>query len=221
MNVNSDLPLERAPLNAYAEVVDGLVLPASLAGHPALDYCNTRAGWGDPVPGEFLKTYDHLAVWAAAAGLLETDVAASVRRRAREHPAAARAALRSAVSYRDAIYATALDRGAGPDWDRVASEAEQAAAAAELELIGGRAAWRVPASVGLRAPLASVARAATDLLSTEPADAIHACPGEACGWLFLDRTGRRRWCTMSTCGNRAKARRFAERARASSRARRP
>ncbi|MEM9811927.1 MAG: CGNR zinc finger domain-containing protein [Pseudomonadota bacterium] len=33
------------------------------------------------------------------------------------------------------------------------------------------------------------------------------CPGEACGWLFIDETknSRRTWCSMESCGNRAKA----------------
>ena len=33
------------------------------------------------------------------------------------------------------------------------------------------------------------------------------CPGDNCGWLFLDETknARRRWCSMQSCGNRAKA----------------
>lgn len=36
---------------------------------------------------------------------------------------------------------------------------------------------------------------------------IKMCPGEACGWLFIDETrnSRRTWCCMETCGNRAKA----------------
>lgn len=36
---------------------------------------------------------------------------------------------------------------------------------------------------------------------------IKMCPGIECGWLFIDETrnGRRRWCLMETCGNRAKA----------------
>ena len=37
------------------------------------------------------------------------------------------------------------------------------------------------------------------------------CPGHACGWLFLDPLGRRRWCIMAICGNREKARRHAAR----------
>lgn len=36
---------------------------------------------------------------------------------------------------------------------------------------------------------------------------IKSCPGSDCGWLFLDETknSRRKWCSMETCGNRAKA----------------
>ncbi|MGE5829869.1 MAG: CGNR zinc finger domain-containing protein [Micromonosporaceae bacterium] len=40
---------------------------------------------------------------------------------------------------------------------------------------------------------------------------MSACPGEICGWLFADPRGRRRWCSMAWCGNRAKARRYARR----------
>jgi predicted RNA-binding Zn ribbon-like protein len=45
---------------------------------------------------------------------------------------------------------------------------------------------------------------------------IRICDNDRCRWVFYDtsRTGRRRWCDMSTCGNRAKAARHRERARA-------
>ncbi|WP_127070567.1 CGNR zinc finger domain-containing protein [Pelagibacterium lentulum] len=38
-----------------------------------------------------------------------------------------------------------------------------------------------------------------------PRQRLRACP--RCGWLFVDtsRGGRRRWCSMQTCGNREKA----------------
>jgi predicted RNA-binding Zn ribbon-like protein len=40
-------------------------------------------------------------------------------------------------------------------------------------------------------------------------DRIRICASDDCRWLFYDesRSGRRRWCDMATCGNRAKARR--------------
>ena len=41
-----------------------------------------------------------------------------------------------------------------------------------------------------------------------PLERVGECP--SCGWLFLDtsRNGRRRWCSMATCGSRDKARRY-------------
>jgi predicted RNA-binding Zn ribbon-like protein len=44
---------------------------------------------------------------------------------------------------------------------------------------------------------------------------LHRCPGRDCGWVFLDTSGRRRWCSMATCGSREKMRRMYERKRAS------
>jgi predicted RNA-binding Zn ribbon-like protein len=40
---------------------------------------------------------------------------------------------------------------------------------------------------------------------------VSSCPGRGCGWLFLDTSGRRRWCSMSTCGSRDKMRRLHQR----------
>lgn len=44
---------------------------------------------------------------------------------------------------------------------------------------------------------------------------LRVCADDACGWLFIDRSpaGRRRWCDMRTCGNRAKVARHRARAR--------
>jgi predicted RNA-binding Zn ribbon-like protein len=55
----------------------------------------------------------------------------------------------------------------------------------------------------------------TELTSGHP-ERIKVCGGEKCEWIFYDtsRTLRRRWCDMSTCGNRAKAARHRARGRA-------
>jgi predicted RNA-binding Zn ribbon-like protein len=60
-------------------------------------------------------------------------------------------------------------------------------------------------------PLHRFALSAHALLEQYPRSAIRACGDERCGWLFLDPPGRRRWCEMAVCGNRAKARRYAQR----------
>lgn len=84
----------------------------------------------------------------------------------------------------------------------------------ELTRHGERIArWRFPAALGVETPLLAVARAAAELLTSPDRSKVRACPGETCGWLFIDRRGRRRWCSMDSCGNRAKVRAYTERRR--------
>ncbi|MQA61123.1 MAG: hypothetical protein GEU86_06430 [Actinophytocola sp.] len=78
---------------------------------------------------------------------------------------------------------------------------------------GGPARWELASTAGLPAPVLAVARAAADLLTSPEVGTVSACPGHDCGWLFLDRSGRRRWCSMRTCGNRAKVAAHARRRR--------
>src|SRR4051812_4593706 len=61
----------------------------------------------------------------------------------------------------------------------------------------------------------AVAADAVELLA-DPARLarLHRCPGRDCGWVFLDMSGRRRWCSMATCGSREKMRRMYARKRA-------
>jgi predicted RNA-binding Zn ribbon-like protein len=206
--------VERRSLNAYSELVNGVVLPAPMAGHPALEFCNTLAGWAEPDPTDYLKTYDHLAVWSLASGQVEANVAEQLRRWASGHRIEAEGVLREARALRASVYSVALRPRPGREWDRVAAAAREAACLSKLEPGSDRARWRLPGRVGLRLPVLAVASPAAALLTSDDARHVRACPGRACGWLFLDRSGRRRWCTMATCGNRAKARRFTERHRA-------
>jgi predicted RNA-binding Zn ribbon-like protein len=62
----------------------------------------------------------------------------------------------------------------------------------------------------------SIARSAAELLTGPDLHRVKFCPGEGCGWLFLDKTrnGKRRWCEMEVCGSRAKMRRYHQRRRA-------
>jgi predicted RNA-binding Zn ribbon-like protein len=48
-----------------------------------------------------------------------------------------------------------------------------------------------------------------DLLTGPDRTHLRECANDRCLWLFLDdsKNGSRRWCSMQSCGNRAKARR--------------
>lgn len=56
--------------------------------------------------------------------------------------------------------------------------------------------------------LGPILLSASELLVKGLGSKVRECGDEFCGWIFLDRSqaGRRRWCSMADCGNRAKAR---------------
>jgi predicted RNA-binding Zn ribbon-like protein len=195
-----------------SHLVDGVAVPDRVAGHLGLELCNTRAGWESLTPREYLTDDHALAVWAIDAGLLTASVTDPS---ARAHD---RFAFR-ARAFREALYACALARGTTADWDVLGHAAAQARTRATLRpgVDGAGATWclagdlgRTPAQAA-EAALHAAALAAEDLLRSPLAATVAACPGQGCGWLFTDPRRRRRWCSMAVCGNRAKARRHAER----------
>jgi predicted RNA-binding Zn ribbon-like protein len=195
----------------HYEVVDGIPLPTRLSGHPALDFCNTWAGWDGQATFDYLQSYDHLAVWAGFVDLLPPGRIGGLRREGGHRIRAATAVLARAREFRASVYDVLLSRSAGPTWDLVADATHAAAATAVLRPVGGGFRWEVEVQAGLAAPLHAVAWSAAELLTSADLSLVRACPGNGCGWLFLDRRGRRRWCTMAICGNRNKVRRFAAR----------
>jgi predicted RNA-binding Zn ribbon-like protein len=66
--------------------------------------------------------------------------------------------------------------------------------------------------------IARIAERIAREVSGDEADRLRICADDGCRFVFFDasRTGRRRWCDMATCGNRAKAARHRARLRESS-----
>ena len=73
---------------------------------------------------------------------------------------------------------------------------------------------RVYGKETVEAFLAPVAEAVADLLANTDFELVRHCEGKACVLWFYDRTKghRRRWCTSTGCGNRAKVAAFRARA---------
>jgi len=63
--------------------------------------------------------------------------------------------------------------------------------------------------------LARAALPLVDAIAAGDTSRFRICDNDACRWVFEDasRAGRRRWCDMATCGNRAKVRRYRSRRR--------
>ena len=66
---------------------------------------------------------------------------------------------------------------------------------------------------GLEWLLAAVARSAAEMIAEGPQARLGLCANPRCGLFFYDtsRTRRRRWCSMTVCGNRSKVAAFARR----------
>ncbi|MFF8015799.1 BTAD domain-containing putative transcriptional regulator [Streptomyces sp. NPDC007929] len=201
--LSGDPRLDRPPGPVYAVRVDDQWLPWTTSGHPALEFCNTYAGWGgEPRPGsEWLPGYASLAVWAGHLDLIEERQTARLREQALHRPEEAAAALDEARRFRSDLYACLTDPQDGRAFKAVARVVEEAARGSVLTRgVDGLARWRPSPSAGLRLPLHAVARPVGELLTDPRRFTVRTCPGPDCGWLFLDESGRRRWCSLKTCG---------------------
>ena len=189
-------------------------------GDLAVDFVNTVSGVGANRTRERLVRYADLVGWAAAAGILETDLAQEVSERAAQDAAAAASALDRALTFREALFAAldAIRTGEGVPAGVLPSINSILAGASAHRMLndrGGRLVWHWSSEPSLDRPLWPVAQAAAALLTEGPMDRLRLCEATDCGWLFLDmsKNRSRRWCDMAVCGNRAKAARHYRRSR--------
>ena len=196
-----------------SRVVEGVRLPHAVAGHPALELCNTRAIWWTAAPIEYLLDYATLVVLARELGVLTADEAVALRVADRADPGKGVDVLRRVLRLRADVYAAVAeepDAGAQESVRHHVLDAMRPSTYRPLE--DGRLA--LDGGSGLDVPLHRFALAAHDLLTQHGPAEVGRCMGDACGWVFLDPSHRRHWCVMAVCGNRAKVKRYAERRRA-------
>ncbi len=188
-------------------VVDGHVeseelAPHFLAGRPCLDLVATVGErWRRAI--ERLRTPADLARWAVGAGLVDTAP------RVTQHDLDAARRLRGAI----ARVAMAWGCGEPLDADDVAT-INAAAAVPDLAPAMTATGQRADTTTGtIRAVLSVVARDAIELVTTGDPGRLRECAADDCSLLFHDasRPGRRRWCSMASCGNRHKTSQYRRR----------
>lgn len=170
-------------------------------GNAALEFVATLAGRFDQ-PVERLRTPRDLERWLDRAGI-------AARARCDE------SLLDEARALREAIYRV-LDatRGGGrPRPDDVALVNAWARRPRPAPQIGRGLALAGAGPDPARAALAQVACAAVELVTGPDLPRVRNCASPGCSLLFIDhsRPGRRRWCSMERCGNRAKTARYRRR----------
>src|SRR3954470_5729535 len=124
-------------------------------------------------------------------------------------------AVRAAL--RDVVDSIVIEQSPSPDSVRLLNQVLHQGPRPQLELDGGevRIGHRHVASPASEA-LVPIAEAIVDEIATGRPDRFRICANDRCQWTFFDAspTGRRRWCDMRTCGNRAKAARHRARVKA-------
>jgi predicted RNA-binding Zn ribbon-like protein len=188
-----------------------------LAGNPALDLANT-VHWRDGALLDFVATYRSLVEWAVVAELLTEAEKVALLAKADKHRDEAnavhrqwqnlRAALREWLPTVDGKDQTLWARQAGtPAARSLRDEINAIASHASLATFLATAASKGP-SIDL--PLLRSAAAIWTLMTFPPTGFVRECEADKCGGFFVDqsRAKPRRWCSMDSCGNRAKAQRF-------------
>jgi predicted RNA-binding Zn ribbon-like protein len=190
-----------------------------LGGAPCLDFVNTRT-WNDrEPPHDFFAEYENLLQWGLQQELVTARQAEQLADTAERKSSESLAILEQARTTRAAIYriffAIAESREIPPaDLDFFNRSWKKALGGLQVQKDRKSFQWNWVNMEGeLGSILWPVLHSVAELLVSEKLDRIKDCQG--CGWLFLDttRSGRRRWCDMSVCGNREKARRHYARAR--------
>ncbi|HET9521151.1 MAG TPA: CGNR zinc finger domain-containing protein [Candidatus Limnocylindrales bacterium] len=167
---------------------------------------------------ERLVTFDDAANWLLAHGVVHGSLDAERLRSAfGDEVALARVrAVRGAL--REIAHAIAEDR---PADGAALTEINRAIQARErIELVpepGGCSVGHSHVGDPLDDALARLADPIVDAIQAGHTDRVRICANDTCRWIFFDesRAGRRRWCDMATCGNRAKAARHRARQKAS------
>lgn len=198
-----------------------------VGGNPALDLINTVDWTARGLENDRLGDYPRFTRWAEGAGVISPGEGQALRRSGGQRKDEAEAALDDARAIRGLLRqmfeAVAKGRSAPGEAATAAFNRLLSDALGRLRVDVRRpsrgavlAHWRwegMPAAPG--SPLWPTLQSAAALLTSDEAGQVCICPGDACGWMFVDRSRNRlrRWCEMETCGTRAKSRRRAQRAR--------
>jgi len=184
-------------------------------GELCLDFANTL---GDRPRGqeEHLAGWRDLVAWGEQAGVISARDAVALRSLGAAAPKDAARAFAGALTLRECLYRmfAAFADGRAPARDDIQLLNEFLGDALPHARVHGRGAafcwgW-AEGRPSLDRLLWPVVRSAADLLVSEERTRVRECASGTCSWLFVDRsrTHQRRWCSMKTCGNRAKVRRF-------------
>lgn len=184
-------------------------------GHPALDFANTVSRRDSPEKRvDHIGSFQDLISFAGQSRLISSQQAEALGREAQVNQRGAAQALRKALSLRETLFRTFLLLAGGKpasseDIGLIEKWAVEALRRRRIERVSGGYTWEWDTRPGLERVWWPIAQSAAELLTSGDLTKVRECEAPDCEWLFLDtsRNHSRRWCAMTSCGNRAKARR--------------
>jgi len=176
-----------------------------------------RRDYADTVLRDKIGGFPDLLAWAQDGGALSREEVRRLAALSDHQPQEAGQVVKRAIALRESLYRIfkcSLERWTPDAADVAVLETEIASFRTHERLrpTASEWTWTLP-TASLESVLWVVARSAADLLTSPELTKLKQCPGDECGWLFLDNSQnrRRQWCDMKICGNRAKVKRFRER----------
>jgi predicted RNA-binding Zn ribbon-like protein len=180
----------------------------------ALDFTNTSSGRGFLSHQEHLRDFDTIMQWVEHARVMAPSDCAYVRSTVAKRPKLGRTVFEQVLKIRELVWTigTALAEQR-PVSEKLRASLTAAHAEslrfAEMKMRDGAYIWSWNPHRDVQAAiLGPITLSALTLLMEKELSRTKRCAGMECGWLFFDTTknGRRRWCEMRVCGNRAKVR---------------
>jgi len=192
------------------------------AGHVCLDFVNTVEKRPSIQPKERLTGFAELVAFGEQARALSASEARKLRRYGTENTRAASALFRRSLAVREMMFrilsAVAASQRVAKGDVEIFNAAVRRSNACSLVTPGeAKAAWQwLDKSSEADRLIGKIVRSTVDLLTSDDILRVKQCPGDDCGWLFIDdsRSQNRRWCEMRTCGSRQKARDYYHRKKA-------
>ena len=180
-----------------------------------LAFANTLFWRGRPTPSEWLGGNEDLLRWLAGTAKMPAVDLEAVASRLGSRPAEVNALFAAAIRLRETIYrifsaCAASEPVSNKDLAVLNSALGEAPRREKLAQYDVGFAWETKTiKVSAAGLLVPVLWSAADLLTHADRRRVRRCANDACLWLFVDesKAGTRRWCDMSSCGNRAKSRR--------------
>ncbi len=180
-------------------------------GRLCLDFVNSVANRREkPVP-DYLNNFGDLVTWGVRLAIVTVNNAKQLDRRAEKHPKEALAFFKEIIEFRENLYKLFYtlmnsEKVPSPVLDKFNEQVARCFSKLEIKQTkdGFEEGYQLDPDDFFRI-LLPVVNDSYEFLLSQPGARLKECP--SCGWLFYDSTknGKRRWCSMKSCGSNVKA----------------